>query len=239
MPVEKKPVERFSALLKDLVSTLRDGILVLLVLLLLLFPSTIKNRLVEAGFTRGNFGGLEWEGIEDTKKVGQAVSQADSNYQELIDRLAELEKQVNDPDVKESLSDLAVEARASREKLTVADKTIKRSLSAQQAMIQSGEPRAITEGGWIYLGKVDENRNEWAPGSPVTISAPAEVIQRGTRLTITDDAYWRADSEPGKHASAPILSVAKTGTVISIDEVDYSHARGGGWFVWIRAHRES
>lgn len=239
MSDEKKPVERFSALLKDLVSTLRDGILVMLVLLLLIFPSTIKNRLVEAGFTRGNFGGLEWEGIENTKKVGQAVSQADDNYQELIDRLAELEKQVNDPEVKESLSDLAIEAKASRATLDVADKTIKRSLSAQQAMIETSESRTITEGGWLYLGKVTENRNEWAPGSPVTIAPTSAAIQQGTRVTVTDDAYWRGDSEPGKHASAPILSVAKVGTVINIDEVDYSHARGGGWFVWVRAHRES
>jgi hypothetical protein len=239
MADEKKPVERLSALLKDLVSTLRDGILVLLVVLLLIFPSTIKNRLIEAGFTRGNIAGLEWEGIEDTKKVGQAVSQADNNYQELIDRLAQLEKQVIDPEVKESLNDLASEARITQATLNVADKTIKRSLSAQQAMAETSESRAITEGGWLYLGKVNESKDEWAPGSPVTIAPTSAALQTGTKVTVTDDAYWRGDSEPGKHASAPILSVAKVGTVISIDEIDYSHARSGGWFVWVRAHRES
>jgi len=238
MPDEKQPFERISALLKDLVSTLRDGILVVLVLLLLLFPSTIKNRLIEAGFTKGNIAGLEWEGIEQTKKVGQAVSQADDNFQELINRLAELEKQVHDPAVKESISNLAVEARVSQEQLVVADKTIKRSLSAQQAMVETRETAAVMESGWLYLGRVNENKDAWSPGSPVTVAATSAKLRQGSKLTISDDAYWRADSESGKHASAPILSVAKVGTIISVDEVDYSHARGGGWFVWVRAHRE-
>jgi len=239
MPDEKPPVERISALLKDLVSALRDGILVVLVLLLLMFPSTIKERLIEAGFTRGNFAGLEWEGIEQTKKVGQAVSLADDNYKELISRLAELEKQVHDPAVKESINDLAMEARVSQQQLVVADKTIKRSLSTQQAMVEARDTAPATEGGWLYLGRVNENRDAWSPGSPVTVSATSAELRQGSRLTISDDAYWRADSESGKHASAPILSVAKVGTIVSVDEVDYSHARGGGWFVWVKAHRES
>jgi hypothetical protein len=54
-------------------------------------------------------------------------------------------------------------------------------------------------------------------------------------LTIRDDTYWRADSQPGQHANAPILSVARVGTHIIVEEVDYSHARGGGWYVWVKA----
>jgi len=240
MADDKMNIERFSALLKDLIAASRDGILVVLAVLLLLFPATIKERLLDAGFTKGNIGGLEWEGIkqsaEETKTVGQAVSRADDNYNELIDRLAELEKKVQDPNLKQSLSLLGVEARASRQDLIVADKTLKRSLSAQQAIVQSFTPSAVQEGGWMYLGKVNEEKTQWEPGSPATVAPVDPAITAGTQLTMSDDVYWRDEATSGSHSSARILSVAKVGTVIKVEKVDYSHARGGGWFVWVRAH---
>jgi hypothetical protein len=240
MADDKMTVERFSALLKDLIAASRDGILVVLALLLLLFPATIKERLLDAGFTKGNIGGLEWEGIaEETRTVGQAVSQADEQYNELIDRLAELEKKVEDPDLKQSLNRLGEEAQLSRDGLIVADKTLKRSLSAQQAMVQSVAPSAVPEGGWMYLGKVNEEKTAWEAGSPATVKYVDPSITPGTQLTMRDDVYWRADAASGSRSRAPILSVARVGTVIEVEEIDWSHARGGGWFVWVKAHTAS
>jgi hypothetical protein len=244
MADEKSSLETWSSALKDLVSTLRDGVFFVLFLLLLLSPGTVKNRLIAAGFTKGNIGGMEWEGqikqsAEQTKAVGEVVSKADENYKVLIDRLAELEKSVRDPTVKQSLTSLGADAKVSQGELLVADKAVKRSLSTQQAIVEAVTPSSISDRGWLFLGKVNEPKEQWLPGSPVTVAVVSPIISRGTKLTIRDDTYWRADSAAGQHANASILSVAKVGTVVNVDDVDYSHARGGGWFVWIRAHSET
>ncbi len=46
---------------KDLVATLRDGALLLVVLLLLVWPQAINRILVAAGFESGSFAGLNWK----------------------------------------------------------------------------------------------------------------------------------------------------------------------------------
>lgn len=46
---------------KDLVATLRDGVLLLVVLLLLVWPQAINRILVAAGFESGSFAGLHWK----------------------------------------------------------------------------------------------------------------------------------------------------------------------------------
>jgi hypothetical protein len=239
VPDDKSGLERASSVAKDLIAISRDAILLILLLLLLLAPGTINSTLVKAGFTKGTIAGFEWEAqirqsTEQTKAVGEAVSRADETYKTLIDRLAELERSASDPGVKRSISGLSVDARASQGELAVADRALKRSLATQQAIVEAVSPASVPAGGWLFLGKVNEGRDAWVDGSPATIAGVAPAIARGSRLTVRDDAYWRADSAAGAHASAPILSVARAGTVVVVDEVDYSHARGGGWFVWVR-----
>ena len=245
MEEEKGYLERFTSALKNLVSALRDSVLFFLFVLLLFFPGTVKDRLIEAGFTKGNIAGLEWEGqlkqsTEQTKTVGEAVSKADENYKALIDRLAELEKSVNDPSLKTSLTSIGAAAKVSQGELVIADQALKRSLSAQQEIAEKFAPSSVPGKGWLFLGKVSESKNEWLSGSPSTVATvDAALITQGTKLTIRDDAYLRADSPSGTHANASILSVAKVGEVVIVHDVDYSHAKGGGWFIWAKVQRES
>lgn len=238
---ESSRFERGVALLKDLVSALRDGTLFILFLLLLFTPVTMKEKLVAAGFTKGNIAGMEWEGqlkqsAEQTKEVGEAVSKAGDDYKLLIERLTELESRVREPEIKASLATLGSDARSSQSQLAAADKVVKRSLLTQQSIVEAVAPSSVSDRGWLFLGKVSEQKDQWAPGSPATIAPVEPALGKGSTLTIRDDTYWRADSQPGQHANAPILSVARVGTRITVEEVDYSHARGGGWYVWVKAH---
>lgn len=242
MANEKSKLERLSSSLKDMVSALRDSVVFLLFVLLLLSPTTVKDRLIAAGFTQGNIGGLEWQGqikqsAEQTKAVGEVVSKADDHYVELIDHLAELEKNVNNPSTKKTLSSLSADAKASLNELLAADKAVKQSLSTQQAIVESVAPSTVADHGWLYLGKVSERKDQWEPGSPVSIAAVAPTIAVGAKLTIRDDTYWRTESSASEHTDAPILSVAKVGTVVDVDAVDYARAKDGGWVMWIKAHR--
>jgi hypothetical protein len=232
--------ERRVTLLKDLVSALRDGTLFILFLLLLFTPATMKEKLLAAGFTKGSIAGMEWEGqirqsAEQTKEVGEAVSKAGDDYKLLIERLTELESRVREPEIKASLVSLGSNARSSQRELAVADKVVKRSLLTQQSIVEAVAPSSVSNRGWLFLGKVNEQKDQWGPSSPTTIAPVEPTLGKGTTLTIRDDTYWRADSQPGQHANAPILSVARVGTHIIVEEVDYSHARGGGWYVWVKA----
>lgn len=235
--------ERFTNILKNLVAALRDTILFILFLLLLFSPATVNDRLIAAGFTKGNIAGMEWEGqlkksAEQTKTVGEAVSKADDNYQVLIDRLAELEKMAKDPALKKSLTSLGADAKESKGELVIADQAVKRSLSTQQDIAAQIAPSSISAKGWLFLGQVGEDKQAWLPGSPVTIASINATAIRGSRLIIRDDTYLRADSAAGSHANAAIVSVVKVGQGVVVDEVDYSHAKGGGWFLWAKVRRE-
>lgn len=236
-------VDKIVSVFKDLVSTLRDGLLFILFLFLLFAPATIKDRLVAAGFTKGSVAGFEWEAqlkasTEQTKTVGEAVSKADGNYQSLIDRVAELETKVQDPSIKASLGSIGDEARVSQSALSVANQAVKRSLFAQQAIVQQVSPTTVATTGWLFLGKVGADKTTWASGSPDTVESIAPSALKAAPLRIHDDAYLRGDSGSSARSSAPILLVVKAGESVVVDDIDYSHAKDGGWFVWAKVRRE-
>lgn len=242
MATEKGWLETFVAVLKDVVLALRDSVLFILFLLLLFAPTTIKDRLISAGFTKGSIGGFEWEAkirsaAEETKAVGQTVGQATENYSKLIERLSELEKKVTDPVAKAAVKNIGEVAETSRAELTTADHALKRSLATQQQVVANLDSSAIADSGWMGIGKVNEDKMAWSVGSQQTVSPTTLPISQGAKLTVREDAYLRADGPSNARSSAAILGVAKVGDALQVVEVDYSHAKGGGWFVWAKVRR--
>jgi hypothetical protein len=242
MAGEKSRTEMFGAAFKDLMTALRDSVLFLLFVLLIFAPSTIRERLVEAGFTKGSIAGFEWEAqiksaAETTKSAGATVVQAAADYDKLMERLAELEKRVTDPSVRSEIRDLGSVAASSRTDLASADQAIKRSLVAQQQIVTQIAPQSVADAGWIYLGKVNEEKTQWAEGAPKTVRAASPAVAKGDRLTVIDDVYLRGDTASSARSSAPVLAVAKVGETVEVVDLDYSHAKGGGWFVWAKVRR--
>lgn len=242
MTNEKSKLETFGAVLKDVVSALRDSVLFLLFLLLLFAPATIKERLVSAGFTKGSIVGLEWEAqvksvADQTKSVGQSVEQANEGYVKLIERLNEVEKKITDPSIKSEVKSIGSVAEASRGELASAGQTIKHSLAVQQQVIAEISPSSVANTGWIFIGKVTEDKAAWATGAPQTVNPTIAPIPSGARLTIRDDVYLHADSSPSARSSAAILGTFKVGDSVEVIDVDYSHAKSGGWFVWAKVRR--
>ena len=242
MATEKGKFETFGTVMKDVVSALRDSVLFILFLLLIFAPITIKERLMSAGFTKGSVGGFEWEAqiksaAEQTKTVGQTVGQANENYSKLIERLSELEKKVTDPTVKAEVKNIGEVAETSRVELTTADRALKRSLATQQQVVAEIASSAVANSGWMFLGRVNEDKTAWSGGSPQTVSPTPAPLSQGAKLTVRDDAYLRADGPSNARSSAAILGVTKVGETVQVVEVDYSHAKGGGWFVWAKVRR--
>lgn len=231
--------QTFSAGLKDVVTALRDSVVFLLFVLLLLTPETIRARLEAAGFKRGSIGGLEWEAevkaaVQETKAVGEKIETAQDNYDEIVHRLGELEARVTDPQLRADVRALEASAKSSATELSAANRAVRSSLVAQQALVSKVDPGSSERAGWIYLGKVDEQKTGWTSGSPETVTAARGLPVQGSMLSVVDDVYLRADGDALQRSSAPILGAIKRGAQVEVLELDYSHARGGGWFVWAK-----
>lgn len=240
---ETNYLSSFSSVLRDLISALRDALLFAVFVLLLFSPETVKARLVEAGFTKGTIGGMEWEAqvkeaSDNTKSAGQTLSQAKAGYDELISRLATLENKVTNPVIQRELDSIGDAAEVSLAELASADQAIKRSLVAQQQLVNQVTPSSVETTGWIFLGKVAEDKQSWGDASPKSIHTIAPDALIGAKLTLKDDVYLRDNATTNARAMAPLLAVVKMGEVLSVTELDYSHAKTGGWFVWAKVKRQ-
>ena len=107
---------------------------------------------------------------KQTKAVGQTVGQATANYSDLIERLNELEKKVTDPAAKAAVKDIGEAAETSRAQLTTVDQAVTRSLATQQQVVAWIDSSAIANSGWMFLGKVNEDKNAWSVGSQQNVS---------------------------------------------------------------------
>lgn len=227
------------SILKDLTVVLRDGIILILFLLLIITPGRINNILVSAGFTKGTIGGLSWEAklkttADETRTVGQSVDLARRNYDSLADRLKALELKMKDPRLKSEVMQITDLVTVSQDELATADRTIKRSLASQQQIVAEIAPSQASVGGWLYVGKVNQDKTRWEQGSPVTVAAFPLPFRIDRILNVTDDAYLRAEGSAGAHSSASIVGVVKAGSEVRAESLDFSPVSGGGWFVWVR-----
>lgn len=229
--------------IKDLVSTVRDLLLLVVFILLLTMPKFINDRLVAAGFTKGSIAGFQWEtqlksSTEQTKAAGETVQRANENYSDLVARLNDLEHKVTDPTVKNEVKSLGQAAEKSRLDIETADSTLKRSLATQQQIFASIAPSSVADTGWIFAGKLTEDKTAWDPTDPPPTISPVPLsFSVGMKLTVRDDVYLRGDAPTNAHTSAPISGVARVGDQLEVLAQDLSHFRRGGWFVWLKVRR--
>jgi len=106
----------------------------------------------------------------------------------------------------------------------------------QQNSVERQSPNAAATEGWIFLGRVDENKQRWliANGRPIA-GGEFPQLTPGQELVLTDGLYLRSEGAPGQRASSPILDVIPAGTKVEVIDIDtQSHALAGGWFVWAK-----
>lgn len=73
--------------IKDFIALVKEGLLLILFLLLLFFPSYINNILIRAGFTEGSLMGLTWK-----QKAIKIKEVADSSQQLAINASLQMEQ---------------------------------------------------------------------------------------------------------------------------------------------------
>lgn len=226
--------ERAIAVLKDALTALRDGLIVLVFLLLLVAPTSINQRLTEAGFTEGSVAGLKWKAViktssEQARSAGQQLSGLDGKLGEYGARLAALEAEATDPALKTAIKQLGAELRDTQEKARLADRAVKNSVLTQQHLMEKVAPASAETHGWIYVGTASEDKQRWTSSATVDVRPPN--VQPGAVLRIRDEVYLRKDSGGGPHSAAPIAAVLGVGSAIEVRHVEYTRA-DGGWLVW-------
>lgn len=82
---ERSFMSRVIGIGKDLVTLLRDGALLVLAVLLILFPATFNRMLVNAGFKEGSIAGFKWEA--KVLDANDALRNAQATIADLRNRL--------------------------------------------------------------------------------------------------------------------------------------------------------
>lgn len=226
---------------KGWIGTTREGLLILLFIILFFFPELVNDRMVKAGFRKGSLAGFDWEAVEksqqEVKNAAETISQIQQRLDETSTVLTQLQTENQDPASNQKIQELTQDIQASRDNIQEVDDKLKKSYLTQEALIKSNDPVAAPRVGWIFLGRVNSSRTDWVGGRPQTINDVKPANLMNAIVTITDNVYLRDITDDTFKTSAPILTVVKRGEQVTVQDVHYSPAKGGGAFVWIKAER--
>lgn len=165
----KRDASNFVAFGKDLVALLRDLALFVLVLLLLVFPTTFNSMLSNAGFEEGSFVGFKWKpkllDSDAALKEAQAlITDLKEQNEEMSKALGDAQSKLNDPALKEQLAKL----EETNKRLDVASSKVENSVAStiesNASLVEKVQDAGDTSTGWgvVFGGDVtlDEARHE-------------------------------------------------------------------------------
>lgn len=236
-------------LFKEALTIIRDLFLAILFIGFLFFPKYLNKALTNAGITSINGGVFQWQ-----PQVKQAASQNASAVQDTSDAASTLE------DVKAELQTIAASSSsaATKQAITAATSKIDGTLSSldkanttlassyltQQSLLQSAgtgttsslEPAAPAPlEGWVNVGRSDAAGQAWATPPEPKIDAGSPYLKAGQTITFTNDLFVRGDKPAGgRFNQGTVLGAVRAGTTAQVLEVEGSHARKGGEFVWVK-----
>jgi hypothetical protein len=205
---EKKTAGLF-AYLKDISSFLRDLILTAIVALCLIHPASIKTFLKESGLSKLAAFGVTVELQEEKEKIAEAQKQVTNKVIEAAP------KEAGEPPPEASNKPV--------------DQDFKQAILTAERVA----PQILPTSGWVFLGRVNEEKSQWAEGGSATTTA-SWPVKPDDILTVKDDVYVRAITSDKSHSKATVVTVSKVGDKLKVVELDYSQAKIGGFFVWAK-----
>lgn len=200
--------------LKELSSFLRDASLTIVVVICLLQPSSIKTFLKESGLSKLNFFGFEVEIEKEEEKIATA-------QQKITAKVVSAASASQDEAPPEALN-------------KPVDQDFKQAVIAAEKVA----PQILPTSGWVFLGRVNKEKTQWADGGSSTTTASWPVVPDNV-LTVRDDVYVRAITDDKWRSNAPVTTVAKIGDKLQVVELQYSSAKIGGFYVWAKVALQS
>lgn len=193
--------------LKDSSSFIRDALLTLILAICVINPSSIKSFLDKSGLSELEAFGIKVSLKEEKEKIATAQEKVSAQI-------------FNAP---KTQTDTPVEALNKP-----VDEDFKQAILTAERIA----PQILPNSGWVFLGRVNNNKSQWADTSSTTTAN--WPITRDSVITIKDDVYVRAITEDKWHSLAPISSVAKVGDELKVVDLEYSSAKVGGFYVWAK-----
>lgn len=206
MPDVESRITRLVSLGKDLVALLRDGALVVLAFLLVVFPNYFNAMLVNAGFQEGNVAGFTWKAglIESNTALQVAkttISELQGKNEELSKMLGETKARLNDPTLDERVArlqqenlDLKDATQQAQTRVTQALESNKPLLAQVSPSTAAPRPHADYSVGLQTLGFTDDERH----------ALNDQIRDRGYMLDPQSDSY-PADKRPDWFARRPTV----------------------------------
>ena len=235
-------------LFKEALTIIRDLFLAVLFIGFLFFPKHLNKALSNAGITSINGGVFQWQ-----PKVKQAASQNASAAQDTSDAVSTLQDVKADLQTiagtspsaatKQAITEATSKIDGTLNSLDKANTTLASSYLTQQSLLQSAgtgttsssEPAAPALEGWVNVGRSDAKGQFWATPPQPKIDAGSPYLKAGQTITFTSDLFVRGDKPAGGHFNqGTMLGAVRAGTTAQVLEVEGSHARKGGEFVWVK-----
>jgi len=132
---------------KSATASVREAVIVLVLILFLVFPGMMKGVLTKAGFTSAELAGFKWElrdSAQQTREAEESVTKLEAELRTLGDRLKAIGQQpVTPPQVRKQIVSLSDRVqRTSNETLVVREK-LRTNVEAQESLIRRVAPEML------------------------------------------------------------------------------------------------
>jgi hypothetical protein len=246
MAVNESSINAILATTQSLFTVLRDVFLVILFVFLICLPKQLNSMLTQAGISTLNGGIFTWQqqaqqAATQSTNAAQANSAASDSLSDVKSALEAIASQSKDPAIRKQATDDANLASGSITSLESANSSLARSVVTQENMVHSSGPgtesatSASASQGWVYVGKADPTHQHWAALPKPKIATVSPAVTVGQTVTFSDNVFLHADkAENQTFNQSAILGAVRAGSTATIAGLEYSHARAGGDFVWIK-----
>ncbi len=224
---------------RDGLAALRETAVLALIGAFALFPGVIGGRLRDMGVETFDVAGMK-VALAQSKAANQGAAtqlKRDSIMVDTIVRRLRALQATAPPQLSAQLASAATRLELTQRTNSSVDSSLRRSIAVQDSFLAQVAPSQVAQEGWIFSGRVNEQRTVWDQRSTRVVDARPTELVPGNDVRLTADVYLRSSSQPLQHAAAPILGVLARGTTVAVIGRDSSHARTGGWFLWAKVRR--
>lgn len=219
----------------DTFALLREIFVVMLFFLLLFWPTAFSTLLTRVGISKvpTPFGDI------DVKDAGNTVSSLNRGLTDTVARLQTMQATTSDQKGKQDLKEVTDYLQDLQEQAQATDQSLKTNLASQQATLEKTSPQSEQLAGWLFLGRVADDKAHWSPeGAKNVAPTLSPVLAVGQHFTVTAPVYLHDNAPSGTHFGGKVIGVVPAGGQVAvIAPPQYSHAIAGGAFLWVNVQR--
>lgn len=220
---------------KDIISLLRDGALLVLAILLVVFPLKFNAILVGAGFKEGNVAGFKWQ--SSLVSSNQALEEAQAKISELqrvsneqVKALSEAKVLLSDTALKQRITNIEKDNITQKESTGIVQSSVAHTINTNVKLVENSAPSRNKSDflvGLQTLGLSDTERTDFnsklqssgygLAGITVSYPAGARPLWFASRPTVF---YYSASALPAAQELARVMK--------NLTNQDFAVQRGAG-----------